>query len=442
VTATADLIAFTCPECAETHRVPASLCGRKGRCSSCRTVLRVREGLAERYRSGERPAAPAREEAWVEFDCPGCGEPGQAPAASVGKAGRCHACRQRIEIPRDAAPASDGSVVVDAGSGSEPRGDALRRRRSGPAVPPLAIVGGLVAVMLLGLGGAAFAVSRLLASPDPLAYVPHDMRVVGEVDTRRLVDELELARFAEGHEAELAELGVDPLRDVDAVYFAGDPTAASAAAGGAHVVLVQGRFDHAVLARLADEKADLQLQPRRYRGWTYHAARSPLAPDQEVGFLFLRPDLLAVGGGEVLQRVIDTAEGAPSVLDDPRLAGPIAEGRSALFWCAVSLEGADLPQAGEAETVFVSADTRAQFVDLSARAVFANEDAAQASLDQLEGALGQLEARAGEGAPGLPASVDLDGVVAGKSVYRTGDTLALQLTLDTTPLKALADEAQ
>jgi len=210
---TAAAVRFACPYCGLVHRVPRLYLGRRGRCTACERVLRIREGLAERAESGERSVAPtraakrpaassgwraARREAGratpatanaaaappaapplarrperrgdaLRFACPRCEARGQVPAACVGRVGRCHACRSEFTIP-NAPPAldSDDELRIQVADLPRAQGPAPSPATAPPASADLEVAPAFERPAFLPMGprGEAMRLADAVAEPD------------------------------------------------------------------------------------------------------------------------------------------------------------------------------------------------------------------------------------------------------------------------------------
>ncbi|MHC4637671.1 MAG: DUF5684 domain-containing protein [Planctomycetota bacterium] len=82
------MINFACPNCQKPINVPEEYAGKKGRCKSCGTAVRVPTLHKESAESSK-----------IKFHCPACNKKMAVPAEYAGKKGKCKGCGQSIRVP-------------------------------------------------------------------------------------------------------------------------------------------------------------------------------------------------------------------------------------------------------------------------------------------------------------------------------------------------------
>ena len=376
-------IEFACPQCHHAHRLPAAYDGRKGRCVSCGTVIRVRPGVAERHVSSAE---------------------------------------------RRGLPATRSTHFAD----SAPSRPSWREPGRTPLVPLVA----LAAVLALTSG--AYAVGRLLTAPDDaLACMPKSLTVVAQVRVGEALETFGLQDRLAQHQAAFAEAGFDPRSDLDHVYVGADPQQANPEGEGV-LVLIEGDFDLDQLRTAAQREGQLEVESRLHAGFPYWVVQEPRT-GLPLACSLLRADLLALGRPATVEAAIDTAiGGAPSVLDNPALASLIADGLGQLFWLATTVDATTaqaLPMGQSVTSVLIGLDADGSSLALTGAAQFG--DAAEATQVQaaLQDGLGKLR----DGAAGLP--VDVGQWLQDDVVSTQGDRLEVELRLDAEQVKQATADA-
>jgi len=387
MTVALDSIRFCCPTCDHAHRVPADYEGRKGCCSRCKTVLRVRRGVAELYRSksGSR-------------------------------------VRPRPEREDD-----------DYGWSSENVHRSPRSSRRAPTPSASRPVALIAAIALCSVGFAAAvtgAAVSFMGTSDPLAAIPHDVDVVMQVDYQQLLTQLELAPLLEEQrQAAIDAVGIDPVDDIRRIYVASDLEQAQAGDGEGVLILVEGDFDIWSMQSKIEQQA-MKFEAREYCGVDYLVTQGLPRP---MSMCMLDSNLLAIGTEREVQDAIDTHQGVtPSVRDHADLAPLVTEVEGSLVWCAMNVpnDGKLGAQAQGLKSFVLSADHDGQVLGVLASMRFEDAEAASAVQEQIEQALGGLDEQLAS-AP-LPISAEALGeTVVGKSISRSGQTLTLSVELDT-----------
>jgi hypothetical protein len=101
-------IKFKCPHCQRGLSVKEHLAGKTAKCPACKKALKIpapgsspadAEELAMSVLKDKPAEAPAEEPKTIDFACPQCDEPVQAPAELAGKQMPCPHCRRIVKVP-------------------------------------------------------------------------------------------------------------------------------------------------------------------------------------------------------------------------------------------------------------------------------------------------------------------------------------------------------
>lgn len=194
----------------------------------------------------------------------------------------------------------------------------------------------LVAVALLALPAAA-------ATPRGLAFVPADAATVGVVDLAAMRENplssrffLEADRMTIDHDGDelLRQAGLDPVRDVDTVVFAGRPGVGADGENQA-LVIAEGRFDAARIGSvLVSRGADVSSS----NAGTWYLMKSE-GSDDRVAVAFAASGLAFLGSEEaVLAALESTRNGGTGFLKRGALAPEVASiDPDATAWVAVDV---------------------------------------------------------------------------------------------------------
>jgi hypothetical protein len=198
-------------------------------------------------------------------------------------------------------------------------------------------VGVLTAVGALYLDPARAAVGPLPA--EGLA-LPADAQFVMGIDVRRFVASPFYARFGEenaaGRPRAFAEMeektGINPERDVDAIYVAGRKGAGKARGDGEGVVIVVGTFDRAKVSRAIETT-------HKGASTKYHGAPVYLFEEARAGrtagaVAFLDDHTLVMGSRTGVEQTIDTRAGdAPGLRSNTAMTALLETVRpGSTFW--------------------------------------------------------------------------------------------------------------
>ena len=172
--------------------------------------------------------------------------------------------------------------------------------------------GALAAVGALYLDPARAAVGPL---PAEGLVLPADAQFVMGIDVRRFVASPFYARFGEGHAAArpqaFAEMeektGINPERDVDAIYVAGRKGAGKGHDGNG-VVIVLGTFDRYKVSR-AIETSHKGATSTKYQGTPVYLFEESRAGRKAGAVAFLDDHTLVMGSRTGVEQTIDTKSG-------------------------------------------------------------------------------------------------------------------------------------
>ncbi len=187
------------------------------------------------------------------------------------------------------------------------------------------VLAGAAVFLLVALAGgliAYFGADRLRGRrglPPELQYVPADASVVAFADVRKVMNsqlrrELEsLAGSHTGRQRMHEFAGIDLERDVShvVVFFGMDGARGNAGGLPDVLVLAAGRYDQPRIEQFLEQRG---ASRRAYRG---RSLFSRAAPDGrgEMAVAFVRPDLVAMGPGDSVERTLDR-------VDAPANTGP------------------------------------------------------------------------------------------------------------------------
>jgi hypothetical protein len=399
-----------------------------------------------------------------------CGKKYRLGSGLIGKKVRCKACGSVIRVDLELEPelarpslAAEPQRALGAAHSDVRRGQAPRRRRrrttSGtrPAVGrKVGVVAGVsvAALLLLFGGGIAAAVTGWRPwQRDLLAHVPQDMDVVMKVDCARMIDELgqdpDVAQALAKH---VQDKGVSADGDLDELVLAMD---FDPEANEVHMlVLLRGDLDAAELEEAVFEGRELKTKD--YKGHTLRVAEGTfgnLGLQTDLGYTYLEGGVLAVGDEVALRRTVDTAEGAPSILDNARMRELIDRGQDSIVFCAVDLPEEMTADADGVEDMLVRIDHRDRVLTIGVDVGYDDAEHAREAQQQVEEAVasltkpdeGELDALSMISAM-WGVEVDMDSLVLGKSIERNGDDLRIEVRLDSDEIlrvgKALEDQAQ
>jgi hypothetical protein len=174
-------------------------------------------------------------------------------------------------------------------------------------------IGALTAVGALYLDPARAAVGPLPA--EGLA-LPADAQFVMGIDVRRFVASPFYARFGEEHAAARPEAfaemeektGINPERDVDAIYVAGRKSAGKGHGDGDGVVIVVGTFDRYKVSR-AIETSHKGATSTKYHGTPVYVFDESREGRKGGAVAFLDDRTLVMGSRKGVEQTIDTHAG-------------------------------------------------------------------------------------------------------------------------------------
>ncbi len=151
-------IEFDCPNCKQLVKTPDAAAGKKGRCPNCQSVVQIPTASTATAAPRKVPISEAETrdlspevEGPFEFPCPSCGSTMRATTATVGKKGRCAACKNVVVIPsppaaKPSAPAPtaparqeiDEDALIARFGEEEEETPKLHNPRFGPSPTPMA----------------------------------------------------------------------------------------------------------------------------------------------------------------------------------------------------------------------------------------------------------------------------------------------------------------
>ena len=194
-----------------------------------------------------------------------------------------------------------------------------------------------------GMAGSLFAGQQSLAE---LKYVPADAAVVAYANVREVMNSQMRQRLRQvdgmtdqGRSEFKDKTGIDIEQDIDhVVAFMGAKGSTGNRSG---LVVATGRFDQGRLEALAVEngakveqykgkKLVSALADKAHPGDTAHPAGT--APEASMAVAFLGPNLVAMGGIDMVRQSIDRAGGSTSVQGNADLMKLVGEMNDASVW--------------------------------------------------------------------------------------------------------------
>ncbi len=299
-------------------------------------------------------------------------------------------------------------------------------------------------VIVLGLGTglvASYAGRQGLTiiganGPDELAYVPHDVRLVGfanvravmDSDIRRKLEALQPDGAARSREFE-EKTGVNLESDINSLVFA----LAQGPQAGPPLALARGQFDQVRLEGLMREHG---AEVSEYNGTRLITVRG----NQEFAVAFAEPDLLAFGGADTVRRALDTKSGnGPNITSNAEVMDIVRDMDDGNAWAVGRFDalpvGSQLPKdvAGQLPPItwFAAKGHVASGVDGVLRADASSEQAANDLREVIRGfmALARLQTGQNPAVASLLDTLQLGG---------EGKTVSLGFSLPAEAIDALA----
>lgn len=207
---------------------------------------------------------------------------------------------------------------------------------------------GSVLVLTVGLsiglvayyGGVPSGLFSGQSGPDELKYVPADASVVAYANVRDVMNSQLRQRLRqlegmtdEGRSEFKDKTGIDIERDIDHVVAC--MGAKGSTGNGSGLVVATGRFDQARLEALALEHG---AKVEQYKGKRLVTAMAGTAHEGGTGhetsmaMAFLGPNLVAMGGTDMVRQSIDRGEGLSSVRGNADMMKLVGEMNDASIW--------------------------------------------------------------------------------------------------------------
>ncbi len=320
------------------------------------------------------------------------------------------------------------ALVCRCGTTSTVRRGATSRRRAGALGRAHPAVLGAVAIgLLVATGGITLGLTADRKSP--LDFVPAGVDAVGRISIRESIEALGLADELR-RRADPVDLGFDPTRDVEAVWFAARLPRDDSLPSG--LVLVEGTFDPARIIRV-DAPAPIErarsgatTRTAVHRGTIYAVIRPADEKLPSIAIACLLEGLIAIGTEEMVERAIDAGQGrAPSVLEEPGLSEVLGKVRpGSLAWAAVRSPGRVPAPLEGLRFALAEAQVSGRSVSLRATARFDGADQAERVLPLLQTPLELLDGAAAEG------------IVLARSARALGPEVELDVRLDAERIRA------
>ena len=188
-----------------------------------------------------------------------------------------------------------------------------------------------------GMAGSLFAGQQSLAE---LKYVPADAAVVAYANVREVMNSQMRQRLRQfdgmtdqGRSEFKDKTGIDIEQDIDHVVAFMGATGSTGNRSG--LVVAAGRFDQGRLEALAIENG---AKVEQYKGKKLVSAladkahQGDAAPEASMAVAFLGPNLVAMGGIEMVRQSIDRAGGSTSVQGNADLMKLVGEMNDASVW--------------------------------------------------------------------------------------------------------------